>query len=160
MKKIIILCLIAVGIAIKSIAVSAKDDTKYPAYDFQPEVIFIDKEAIEKMVDNHDHSQSPMAVLVDEKYPAYNFQPKVIFIDKDAIEGSEESVHKHQYHHHESITAVAVYDENYPAYNYQPKVIYIDRAAINESTKKLYSDPRFPAAYFDPVLVFPTSEEG
>ena len=158
MKKIIILSSIVFGIVINSLAVSAKDDTKYPAYDFKPEVIFIDKEAIEKMVENHDPPHHPMVVLVDEKYPAYNFQPKVIFIDKDAIEGSEESVYQH--HHHESITAIAVYDKNYPAYNYQPKVIYIDRAAVNESTKKRYSDPRFPAAYFDPVLVFPDPEEG
>ena len=60
-------------------------ETKYPAADFQPEVVYQDKEYIEK----NSTSAKPAAaapkasakVEVDSKYPAANFEPQVVFSD-------------------------------------------------------------------------------
>jgi hypothetical protein len=61
-------------------------DQKYPAADFQPEVIFQDNDYIAK---NNPSAKSsvlsaksiPSSPEVDSKYPAANFQPQVIYSD-------------------------------------------------------------------------------
>jgi len=55
------------------VSVSALADEKYPASNFQPEVVYQDKDYIEK--------NSSSSVEVDSKYPAANFEPKIIYSD-------------------------------------------------------------------------------
>ncbi len=81
MKKIIILGLGVVGIALNSAILLADSDAhKYPATDFQPKVIFIDKDAA---------IASPKKVEFDPKFPAANFQPKVLYSDKNTTDSNK-----------------------------------------------------------------------
>jgi len=86
-KKIIL------GSAIAAIALSpltasaASDDEKYPATNFQPKVIYQDKEAVKlyKEAAKTECEERPSAkperekAEFDPKYPAASFEPKVIF---------------------------------------------------------------------------------
>ena len=71
-------------------------DTKYPAADFQPQVVFQDNELIEKNSSKQAASPSKTAASseTDAKYPAANFQPQVVYSDPN-------------YKHNESTTAVS-----------------------------------------------------
>lgn len=79
MTKTIVLGLAASSFAFASLTASATSDEKYPASDFQPKVVFIDKE----LADQSDASPAATApaqqAQFDPKYPAAYFQPKVIY---------------------------------------------------------------------------------
>jgi hypothetical protein len=93
MKKTIILGLTVAVMTVTSFTVLA--DSKYPAADFEPQVIFIDNNlAAQTATTPASNSQAaaacptntvasaapqPAADEFDPKYPAANFQPKVIY---------------------------------------------------------------------------------
>lgn len=88
-------------------ATANSDDSKYPAANFQPKVIFADDSA--KATGSSSAKQSAF----DPDYPAASFQPKILFADASAAKSSggvkgEKSV----------------FDPKYPAANFEPKVIY------------------------------------
>lgn len=63
-------------------------EAKYPAADFQPQVVFQDNDYIEKNSRSEGTSASKQSVAntvesseVDPKYPAANFQPQVVYSD-------------------------------------------------------------------------------
>ncbi|MDP2901683.1 MAG: hypothetical protein Q8N96_01045 [Methylovulum sp.] len=63
-------------------------DSKYPAADFQPQVVFQDSDYIEKNSRVEANTTSKPSVSnatesseVDSKYPAANFQPQVVYSD-------------------------------------------------------------------------------
>jgi hypothetical protein len=92
MKKTIILGLAVAVMAVTSFTVLA--DSKYPAADFEPQVIYIDKNLAAQSSAPASNAQAPVACPTntvasaapqpaadefDPKYPAANFQPKVIY---------------------------------------------------------------------------------
>lgn len=86
MKKIIILGLATAGISISSFAAFATSDSKYPAADFQPKVVYIDQEAAASASSSTgDSSKCPgqqakvKQTEFDPKYPAASFEPKVVY---------------------------------------------------------------------------------
>lgn len=99
MKKTILLGLAIAGFALNPLMTQAAANDKYPAADFEPSVIYIDKDAVA------EQSQD----AVDPKYPAANFQPKVVFIDEGLAEQSQEKDE---------------FDAKYPAAYFKPKVIF------------------------------------
>jgi hypothetical protein len=100
MKNPIVLGLSVIGIIFSS-AQSFADSDQYPATNFQPKVIYIDKDLVKK---------APQNTEFDPKYPATNFQPKVIYIDKSAASSAPRKK--------------AEFDPKYPAANFEPKVIF------------------------------------
>ena len=76
MKKTLILGLTAAGFTLGSLTAHAVSDSQYPASDFQPKVIFADKELTAKPAQQTEY---------DPKYPATSFEPKVVFADPDLI---------------------------------------------------------------------------
>jgi len=104
MKKPIILGLAVAVLTLTSLTAFA--DSKYPAADFQPQVIYLDKSVAPQ-------ASAPAANEVDPKYPAANFQPTVIYsADSTAVAKTPAQ------------PAVEEFDPKYPAANFQPKVIY------------------------------------
>ncbi len=97
MKKTIALGLSLFGLTL--VTPSAMANSDYPASDYQPKVVYIDKEATQA---------SSGGSSFDPDYPAANFQPKVVYLDKTAA----------------SKPPVIKFDPNYPAAYFQPKVIY------------------------------------
>lgn len=80
MKKTIILGLATAVIALGSLTASAgSDDSQYPAANFQPKVVFIDKDAIKTSAKPAPKQQSETKAEFDPKYPAAYFTPKVIY---------------------------------------------------------------------------------
>jgi len=85
MKKILILGLVAAGFSVCSFTVSAASDSQYPAADFQPKVVYIDKDAAAAANAASDSTKCPGQNTVakqtefDPKYPAASFQPKVVY---------------------------------------------------------------------------------
>ncbi|GEM_PF-335597 len=79
MKKIIILGLTTAVIALASFTASAGSDAQYPAANFQPKVVYIDKEAVKSSPKCPDQKPAEKATEFDPKYPAANFTPKVIY---------------------------------------------------------------------------------
>ncbi|MEY3288459.1 MAG: hypothetical protein RLZZ419_701 [Pseudomonadota bacterium] len=98
MKKMIALGITVAVIALNSVTVFAGIDSKYPASDFEPSVIYIDKDAI--AVDQVNNT-------TDQKYPASNFTPVVIFVDNQPADPAQDE-----------------FDPKYPAAYFKPKVIY------------------------------------
>ena len=98
MKKMFFLGLAMTVIALNPLIISAATDSKYPAADFQPSVIYLDKDAAAK-----DQSQTES----DPKYPASNFTPIVVFVDKQLVEQTQDE-----------------FDPKFPAAYFKPKVIY------------------------------------
>ena len=98
MKKSIFLVLTMAGIALNPLIVSAATDSKYPAADFEPSVIYTDKAAVAA-----DQAQNES----DPKYPASNFTPIVVFIDNQSAAQTQDE-----------------FDPKYPAAYFKPKVIY------------------------------------
>jgi hypothetical protein len=98
MKKTIFLVLTMAGIALNPLIVSAATESKYPAADFEPSVIYIDKAAVAA-----DQTQNES----DPKYPASNFTPIVVFIDNQSAAQTQDE-----------------FDPKYPAAYFKPKVIY------------------------------------
>lgn len=100
MKKPVILgCFV---LAFSSFAVLA--DSQYPAADFQPQVIYLDKNIATKAAEP--------TVEVDAKYPAANFQPIIIYSANPATTVAKSAPAKEEF------------DPKYPAAHFQPKVIY------------------------------------
>ncbi|MCK9395775.1 MAG: hypothetical protein M0Q44_09315 [Methylobacter sp.] len=79
MKKIIILGLTTAVIALASFTASAESDNKYPAANFQPKVVYIDKDSVKSSPKCQDQKPTEKATEFDPKYPAANFTPKVIY---------------------------------------------------------------------------------
>jgi hypothetical protein len=96
-KKIILGLAIAIGV-IGSVNAAAAADDKYPAANFEPSVIYMDKDIA---------PQAPK----DDKYPAANFEPKVIYQNSEVSSGISDQ-------------AAEQYDPKYPAAYFQPRVIY------------------------------------
>ena len=75
MKTPFIISLLTATITlIPNISVAKGTDAKYPASNFQPKVIYLDKEALKK--------SEPFVgekAKFDAKYPAATFTPKVIY---------------------------------------------------------------------------------
>ena len=99
MKKKIFLGLAIAVMALNPLVVSAATDSKYPAADFEPSVIYIDKDVAAK--DQAQQSES------DPKYPASNFTPIVVFVDNQLVDQAQDE-----------------FDPKYPAAYFKPKVIY------------------------------------
>lgn len=99
MKKTLFLGLAMAGIALNPLIVSAAADSKYPAADFEPSVIYIDKDAAKDQTQNES----------DPKYPASNFTPIVVFVDNQ-LAGQTQTQDE--------------FDPKYPAAYFKPKVIY------------------------------------
>jgi len=79
MKKIIILGLTTAVIALASLTASAGSDAQYPAANFQPKVIYIDKDSVKPLTKCPSPKTAEKEIEFDAKYPAANFQPKVIY---------------------------------------------------------------------------------
>jgi hypothetical protein len=87
MKKILILGLTAAVMSLSSLTASAGSDAQYPASNFQPKVIYIDKDLVKPVSTSSASTacQCPSqkaeekATEFDPRYPAANFQPKVIY---------------------------------------------------------------------------------
>jgi len=92
MKKPMILGLAVAVMAVTSFTALA--DSKYPASDFEPQVIYLDKSVAAQTPAPTGNAQAttpcpantvasapaqPAADAFDPKYPAANFQPKVIY---------------------------------------------------------------------------------
>ncbi|HEY8037401.1 MAG TPA: hypothetical protein VIF37_17620 [Methylobacter sp.] len=81
MKKIIILGFATAVIALTTFTASAESGDQYPAANFQPKVIYIDKDSVQTSTKCTCPAQKPAEkeVEFDPKYPAANFVPKVIY---------------------------------------------------------------------------------
>ncbi len=79
MKKTIILGLTTTVIALASLTASAGSDDQYPAANFQPKVVYIDKDAVKSSPKCPTQKPAEKAAEFDPQYPAANFQPKVIY---------------------------------------------------------------------------------
>ncbi|MDO9423174.1 MAG: hypothetical protein Q7T40_03160 [Methylobacter sp.] len=79
MKKIIILGVTTAVIALASLTASAESDAQYPAANFQPKVIYLDKDSVKPSTKCPTQKPAEKEVEFDPKYPAANFQPKVIY---------------------------------------------------------------------------------
>ncbi len=79
MKKIIILRFATALFALASLTAFAGSDEQYPAANFQPKVIYIDKESVKPDTKCPSKKPAEQEVDFDPKYPAANFAPKVIY---------------------------------------------------------------------------------
>ncbi|WP_404357893.1 hypothetical protein [Methylotuvimicrobium sp. KM1] len=87
MIKTILLGLAAFGFTFASMTASAASDDQYPASNFQPKVVFIDKDLADQLdtspapqkADKKSSSEPASITEFDPKYPAAYFQPKVIY---------------------------------------------------------------------------------
>lgn len=79
MKKTIILGLATAVIALGSLTASAGSDSQYPASNFQPKVIYIDKDSAKSSTKSAPKKHSETKAEFDPKYPAAYFTPKVIY---------------------------------------------------------------------------------
>ncbi len=99
MKKNIILGLTVAGLSFTAAnALATSDDNRYPAANFEPKVVYVDKDVIQQ------------TTSADPRFPAAHFQPKIIYIDKDAV-----ALRKKR---------EVIFDPEYPAAYFEPKVIY------------------------------------
>lgn len=94
------------------ISLANSDDGRYPAANFQSQIIYQDKAVI-----NTSSSSNPMGekTTYDPKYPATSFEPKVLYQDEDALRSASSQSFKGE---------KSAYDPKYPAANFEPKVIY------------------------------------
>lgn len=106
MKKKILGLLIAGIISAPLTAIANSDDSKYPAANFQPTVVFADDSAKSTV-------SSAKPAVFDPDYPASSFQPKVLYVDASAASSSGASTGEK-----------SVFDPKFPAANFEPKVIY------------------------------------
>jgi hypothetical protein len=83
MKKILILGFSTAVIALTTFTASAGSDAQYPAANFQPKVIYIDKDSVQTSTSTKCacpvQKPAEKEVEFDPKYPAANFVPKVIY---------------------------------------------------------------------------------
>jgi hypothetical protein len=80
MRKTLLLTFSLSGLLITQMAVAESDD-KYPATNFQPKVIYMDKDADTKPAKSNTSSSKKSSTNsnFDPKYPAAYFEPKVIY---------------------------------------------------------------------------------
>lgn len=81
MKKTIILGMATAVFSMTALTVSAESDAKYPAANFQPKVVYIDKDAVKatsKPSCKKSKAEADKSEF-DPKYPAAHFNPKVIY---------------------------------------------------------------------------------
>jgi L-fucose mutarotase/ribose pyranase (RbsD/FucU family) len=107
MNKKIVALLIAGIVCVPLTSVANSDDSKYPAANFQPKVIFADESATST-------SANTESSTFDPDYPAANFQPKVLYVDASAL-STATSAAKGE---------TSTFDPKYPAANFEPKVIF------------------------------------
>ena len=100
MKKMVILGLAMAALAINTLSVSAANDDKYPAANFEPSVIYSAKDSA---ATGQAQNES------DPKYPASNFTPIVVFVDTQLADQTQTQDQ---------------FDPKYPAAYFKPKVIY------------------------------------
>ncbi len=75
MKSPLIISALSVAILlIPNISTANSVDAKYPAANFQPKVIYLDKDAAKGSIKSFGKKS-----VYDPKYPAANFEPKVIY---------------------------------------------------------------------------------
>lgn len=79
MKKILILGFATAVIALTTFTASAESDSQYPAANFQPKVIYIDKDSVQTSASTKCACPADKEAEFDPKYPAANFVPKVIY---------------------------------------------------------------------------------
>jgi hypothetical protein len=79
MKKTIILGLATAVIALASLTASAESDDRYPAANFQPKVVYIDKDSVKSSTKCPTKQSVEKETEFDPKYPAANFEPKIIY---------------------------------------------------------------------------------
>ncbi len=80
MKKIIILGLATAFISLASSIASAASDDQYPAANFQPKVIYIDKDSVQPSSSKCPTKKTAeKETEFDPKYPAASFEPKIIY---------------------------------------------------------------------------------
>lgn len=79
MKKIIILGLATAVIALATFTASAESDDKYPAANFQPKVVYIDKDSVKSSPKCPSKKTAEKETEFDPKYPAANFEPKIVY---------------------------------------------------------------------------------
>ncbi|NOS89094.1 MAG: hypothetical protein HOP34_11265 [Methylococcaceae bacterium] len=77
MNKTYFLGLAMAGVLLNPISASAASDSKYPAADFEPSVIYSSNEVAQNDA--------------DPKYPAANFTPTVIYVDSQLAEKSQDN---------------------------------------------------------------------
>lgn len=56
-------------------------DARYPAADFQPEVVYQDTDYISKNSQSSEKNTASEVSAADSKYPAANFEPQVVYAD-------------------------------------------------------------------------------
>ena len=77
-----------------------------------------------------------VAVASEDQYPAYNFQPSLLFSDPALIERTSGSV-----------SAAPI-----------PTVSHAEAApAVQTAASAPVEDPKYPAAYFKPSMLYPTN---
>ena len=79
MKKIIISGLATAVIGLTSLSASAGGTDPYPAANFQPKVIYLDKESVKATPQCQPEKAAEKATEFDPKYPAAHFSPKIIY---------------------------------------------------------------------------------
>jgi L-fucose mutarotase/ribose pyranase (RbsD/FucU family) len=105
LKKLLITLLPLVTLGAANTQVNA--DENYPAADFSPTVIYLDKSYLSTKDENLD---KPLAI--DSKYPASYFSPTVIYLDE-----TDQSIAT-------GARETSIPDPKYPAANFSPTVIY------------------------------------
>jgi hypothetical protein len=98
--------ILGLSIAISSLNAYAAADDKYPAANFEPSVVYMDKDYA-----GGSSSAATSQTPKDDKYPAASFEPKIIYSDSNA---SAETVAQ----------PAEQFDPKYPAAYFKPKVIY------------------------------------
>lgn len=124
MKRSTILELAILSIVLSPFAVSAQNDTQYPAANFQPKVVFTDETLAAATKPAKEPAAAVSLVQSDSHYPAANFQPKVVFIDEAASKttSSETSPSK-------SAGKKTEFDPKYPAASFEPKIVFSGSAS-------------------------------
>ncbi len=114
-KKLLTLLLPAIAISFNSTAAFADDE--YPAADFKPSVVYLDKSYKDADGEKSQASTKKRETSkADANYPAANFEPKVLYIDEKATAESRKSTSVKR--------ETSKPDPKYPAANFEPKVIY------------------------------------
>ncbi|GFO75713.1 hypothetical protein BPLS_P3086 [Bathymodiolus platifrons methanotrophic gill symbiont] len=79
MKSPLIISTLSAAILLApGISSANRDDSKYPAANFQPKVIYLDKSAVQAQGSSATSFTGEKSVY-GPKYPAANFEPKVIY---------------------------------------------------------------------------------
>ena len=113
-KKLLTLFLPAIVMSFNS-SVSVADEN-YPAADFKPSVIYLDKAYQETGNEKTQMTKKRLSSKPDANYPAANFEPKVVYLDEKYASKANSSARIKR--------ETSKPDPKYPAANFEPKVIY------------------------------------